>query len=287
MKSFVIQRFYPIIVGTIAVGMSACSPSTAPISSPVASAPVIMPTPTATYSSPSPTAPGDPFQKGMDKANSARTLTQAAQTPEDWLLILSQWQRAIALMKAVPASSPNYVEAQNLVREYQRSLIRAQQQAKPGAGGHPVLSQPESDQGTPLIARGASDQNDQNDPKGGNSQDAVNTLKTLNQQQIAFFSKQHRFANNLTELGATVPADTTTHIYNTIVAQGGQVAMSTATAKQDGIISYISTVMIVKTGNSSLTITAICGSAQPSKTPPTMPQLVGKELQCPTDSPRF
>jgi hypothetical protein len=74
----------------------------------------------------------NPFVKGVDKAASATQLAQSAQTTDDWRLVLSQWQRAIAFMQAVPASDPNHAAAQKLLVQYRQALARTQQLAKVG-----------------------------------------------------------------------------------------------------------------------------------------------------------
>lgn len=69
------------------------------------------------------------FELALDKAYSAFNISQSAQSSYDWNLVMSQWQEAIALLKAVPATSPNKVIAQKKLIDYQRNLIYAQQQA--------------------------------------------------------------------------------------------------------------------------------------------------------------
>ncbi|HEY9598060.1 MAG TPA: hypothetical protein V6D33_10355 [Cyanophyceae cyanobacterium] len=71
----------------------------------------------------------DPFRDAVNTAMSAATLTQSAQSQDDWNTISAQWQKAITLMKTVPASSPNYTVAQKKVGEYQLNLDYAQKAA--------------------------------------------------------------------------------------------------------------------------------------------------------------
>lgn len=59
----------------------------------------------------------------------ASTLAQSARTPSEWKAVVSQWQEAIALMKAVPPSGSNYNTAQQKIVEYQNYLNSAQQRA--------------------------------------------------------------------------------------------------------------------------------------------------------------
>lgn len=69
------------------------------------------------------------FEMALDKAYGAQTISQSAQSPEDWNLVANQWSEAIALMKSVPTSSPNKVLAQKKLAQYQHHLSYAKQQA--------------------------------------------------------------------------------------------------------------------------------------------------------------
>ncbi len=69
-----------------------------------------------------PSSQSDPFRLAVNKAMSAANLTQSAKSKQDWNLVANQWQEAIALMKTIPASSPNYAVAQKKVGEYQKNL---------------------------------------------------------------------------------------------------------------------------------------------------------------------
>lgn len=71
------------------------------------------------------------FELALDKADSASTISQSAQSPDDWRLVVSQWTEAIALMKAVPASSPQKVIAQTKIAEYQQNISQVQQRPLP------------------------------------------------------------------------------------------------------------------------------------------------------------
>jgi hypothetical protein len=79
---------------------------------------------------PSPTTQPERFQDGLDAGMSAATITQSAQSKDDWNLVISRWQSAIALLKTIPKSSPNYAKAQQKIAEYQRNLAYAQKQSK-------------------------------------------------------------------------------------------------------------------------------------------------------------
>ena len=67
------------------------------------------------------------FRLAVNQAMSAAILTQSAKSEAEWHLVESQWQEAIALMRAVPSSSPKYAIAQRKVTEYQHNLSYSQQ----------------------------------------------------------------------------------------------------------------------------------------------------------------
>jgi len=71
----------------------------------------------------------DFYSQALDTASSATAISQSAQSTDDWNLVVSHWQQAIELMKAVPASSPEYARASSKIAEYQQQISIAQQQA--------------------------------------------------------------------------------------------------------------------------------------------------------------
>lgn len=87
-------------------------------------------TPTSTTS--------DRFQDALDSAVGAITIAQSATSKDDWDLVSSRLQNSINLLKEVPASSPNYAEAQVKIQEYGANLNYAQQQL-----GFPPITQTE------------------------------------------------------------------------------------------------------------------------------------------------
>ncbi|NER27522.1 MAG: hypothetical protein F6J89_07775 [Symploca sp. SIO1C4] len=71
----------------------------------------------------------DPFTKAVDKAMSAATIAQSAQSRQEWDVVISHWIGAIGAMQAVPPTSPKRVFAQKKVAEYLKNLEVAQQKA--------------------------------------------------------------------------------------------------------------------------------------------------------------
>ncbi|MEO0757810.1 MAG: aspartyl protease family protein [Cyanobacteria bacterium J06648_16] len=89
-------------------------------------------TPTVAPEAPEETAapvpPNTGYDEGLALAAGAVKLGQQAQSPDDWDLVVSRWQRAIERLKTVPAGDPNHATAQAKVTEYERNLAYAQAQ---------------------------------------------------------------------------------------------------------------------------------------------------------------
>lgn len=71
----------------------------------------------------------DPFAKALDRARSAATLAQSAQSAQQWDLVILQWLQAIANMQAVGLDNPRRAYAQKKVTEYSQNLAVARQKA--------------------------------------------------------------------------------------------------------------------------------------------------------------
>jgi hypothetical protein len=72
----------------------------------------------------------DFYKIALDKASSARSISESAQSPEDWSLAASRWQQAITLLKKVPATSPDKKLAQAKLSDYSRKLTYAKNRAR-------------------------------------------------------------------------------------------------------------------------------------------------------------
>ncbi|MEO0457738.1 MAG: WD40 repeat domain-containing protein [Cyanobacteria bacterium P01_A01_bin.114] len=70
------------------------------------------------------------FNQALNQATEAAKLTQTAATEDQWNKVISHWQKAIDLMKAIPKSSPDYATAQQKIGEYEKNLQYAQGLAK-------------------------------------------------------------------------------------------------------------------------------------------------------------
>jgi predicted aspartyl protease len=101
--------------------------------------------PTLPPASPKPEVPArsvneiSAFELALDKAAGATTISKSAQSKEDWYLVASQFQDAIALMKKIPRDSPNFKFAQTQIWEYRRQVQYAQQKANPRALSSPTF----------------------------------------------------------------------------------------------------------------------------------------------------
>jgi predicted aspartyl protease len=79
----------------------------------------------------SPTANPEAYNRAMDLAMGASTISKSAVSRDDWKLVASSWQQAIDLLKQVPASSPQHASAHKKLSQYQRSLADAKKKAAP------------------------------------------------------------------------------------------------------------------------------------------------------------
>lgn len=88
--------------------------------------------PTINSSSPTPTSTTNGvnfFERGLDKAAGAFSISQSARSVSDWNLVANQYQDAIALMKLVQRGNPYFDIAQSKIGEYRRQVDSAQLKA--------------------------------------------------------------------------------------------------------------------------------------------------------------
>jgi len=128
-----------VISGILLLGSVACGgdPETSQTpASPVA----IKATPSAVPKRPvkiaslsaAPTKPdNNNYEQAIDVAAGAATISKSAVSREDWALVVSQWQQAIGLIKAVPKSNSKHADAQKKLAQYQSFLADAKERAAP------------------------------------------------------------------------------------------------------------------------------------------------------------
>ena len=80
------------------------------------------------------------LQEAENKAASAISLSQSAQTEDDWTLVAQQWKRALALLPNPAATSPLSGKVQQVRSTYTNSLQSAQAQAQ--SSGKPTAKAP-------------------------------------------------------------------------------------------------------------------------------------------------
>lgn len=279
-------------------GRSGSSPEASPIAV-TSSSPSAAP-------SPSPTLAGNPLERGQDKATGARTLAEAAKTPDDWKLVVIQWQQAIRWLQAVPKSSPDRKTAEQLLPEYRQALMIAQAQIRRSLQPEPKQSLPPSTKGSgePLLLVGGGSETVTGSSPPPSDQEAVAHLKQMQQRQMEWATQTNTFAPTIAALtssksspspGSTTPsgqeatppesqnwAETTNFTYQMTLPQPTQVVIL-AIPKQDKLPSY-SSLVLRRAQPSSPFLTQICRTSQASRTPPAVPQLRGDGLQCPNDS---
>ncbi|MBD2420976.1 retroviral-like aspartic protease family protein [Anabaena cylindrica FACHB-243] len=79
------------------------------------------------------------LELALDKATGGLNISKSAQSSDDWNLVASQFQDAIALLKQVRQDSPNFPFAQRQIAEYQRQVQLARQKANPNSVASPVI----------------------------------------------------------------------------------------------------------------------------------------------------
>lgn len=134
-----------ILLLVIAVGCSQPESPQATGVSPEPSKPIAAtspkpPTSVKALSAPASFPQSDPFPEVIDTAMDAATITQSAVSPDDWKLVVSKWQQAIALLKTVPPSHPKKALAQQKIGEYQRNLAYAKVPVEGKNVGHIIFS---------------------------------------------------------------------------------------------------------------------------------------------------
>lgn len=129
-------KFYPapaailFVSSTLAIAGVACSSK--PIVNQLAKSPSVKPSAVqkASLQRVMPEAQPSQFDLALDKATAAHSISQSAQSAEDWNLVISKWQEALALMKAIPANSHARAIARKKIAEYQQNISYAEQQVR-------------------------------------------------------------------------------------------------------------------------------------------------------------
>jgi hypothetical protein len=92
------------------------------------------------------------FQEAEDKAMSAASLQNSAQSKDDWNLVFERWKKAIALITPIAGQSP---QLKQRLAEYQRNLSVATQEAQESL--NPKAKPVQESGGKPMIVRTGED----------------------------------------------------------------------------------------------------------------------------------
>jgi predicted aspartyl protease len=84
---------------------------------------------------------GATYREALDRADSARSISQSAQNPEDWELTANRWEQALELLDEVPAQDPNRKYVGQKQAEFKHGLAVAR--AKLEGNKVPVFLEPE------------------------------------------------------------------------------------------------------------------------------------------------
>jgi uncharacterized caspase-like protein/type II secretory pathway pseudopilin PulG len=110
--------------------------------------------------------------------------------------------------------------------------------------------------------------------------EAKSYMGVINRAQQAFYLEQSKFASTIEELELGIRSETKNYKYKIFIADKTK-TLATATAQEDKLKSYTGAVFVIHIPDGyGTTITKICETIHPSRTPPEMPHLVGSEIQC-------
>lgn len=119
-----------------------------------------------------------------------------------------------------------------------------------------------------------------------NGIEAQNNISQINTAQQDYFSKNNRFASNISELGLDIKSETENYSYVMTIIDSQRSVKITGKAKKPELLSYTGAVFALKVeGNEKpVTLTQICGTDAASLTPPEIPKVVGIKIECPSGS---
>ena len=122
----------------------------------------------------------------------------------------------------------------------------------------------------------------------GQEAEGQQSISSINSAQQASYAEKEKFATAIDELGLEIEPETETYSYQ-IVPQSGSIpsTMVTAKAKNPQLKSYTGAVFAIKANDEVTTVSVICGTDQPSTTPPVMPMApknAEEAIKCPSGS---
>jgi hypothetical protein len=122
----------------------------------------------------------------------------------------------------------------------------------------------------------------------GRESEGQQYISSMNRAQQAVYIETEKFATTIDELGVGLKPETENYSYQ-IVPQSGSIpsAMMTAKAKSPELKSYTGAVFAIKVNGEVTTVSVVCGTDEPSTTPPAMPiapKNAEEEIKCPAGS---
>jgi len=122
----------------------------------------------------------------------------------------------------------------------------------------------------------------------GQEAEGQQSISSINSAQQASYAENEKFATAIDDLGLEIQPETETYSYQ-IVPQSGSIpsTMVTAKAKNPQLKSYTGAVFAIKANDEVTTVSVICGTDQPSTTPPVMPMApknAEEAIKCPSGS---
>ncbi|NJR64443.1 MAG: aspartyl protease [Leptolyngbyaceae cyanobacterium CRU_2_3] len=109
--------------------MDHSSSSSAPPAAAITSSTAAASEPAMTASPKSSVVQVDSYNQAITRASNAFSMSQLAQSSDDWRLVAGRWQQAIQIMTSIPQTSSRHSQAQKKLTEYRRNLAYAQRQA--------------------------------------------------------------------------------------------------------------------------------------------------------------
>jgi hypothetical protein len=106
-------------------------------------------------------------------------------------------------------------------------------------------------------------------------------IGSMNRGHQAYYIENDKFAPTIEDLSIGIPSETSSYKYSIFPISESQ-TVTEATAKKDGLKSYIGIVLAVKDTEYGTTAT-ICESNKPTKVQPEIPPIINNEVQCPSD----
>ena len=119
----------------------------------------------------------DPFQRAIRLAGQATIAGKKAQSQEDWLQVVAQWQQAADLMASIPEDHPRYLLAQERAAFYRDNQQLTQYQAEKTAIATSTLTN-EVDPAVGLVEPESSERTS-NSPASTSSNSSASTLPDL------------------------------------------------------------------------------------------------------------